>query len=67
MSADRRPKSYYAKPARDGTDGWLVEQHQVGTVCYCFDDSGSEAKKIAALLNVAQAVSDGSYNSQWND
>jgi hypothetical protein len=47
---------YKAEPARDGTDGYVVKQEGVGIVCYCFDDSGVEARQLAALLNNRQAV-----------
>lgn len=39
-------------------DGFLVKQRGMGTVCYCFDDSGDEARKIAKFLNNQVAVSE---------
>lgn len=45
---------YVAERARDGSDGYTVKETGVGIVCYCFDTSGDDAKKIAKLLNAEQ-------------
>lgn len=47
---ENRPPRFVVKKAM-GTDGFNVYEEGVGVVCFCFDDTGREAKIIAELLN----------------
>jgi len=49
--AGNREPEFYVERAGGYSDGYLVKQRGVGTVCECFDDTGREAREIARLLN----------------
>ena len=44
-------KERFFVKAASGSDGWNVFEEGVGIVCFCFDDTGREAKIICDLLN----------------
>lgn len=49
--SDEKHIYYVERESGQDGDGYLVKQAGVGTVCYCFQDDGQEARKIAHLLN----------------